>query len=351
MTRNHKFLRLAIAIYDRIGCQQAAEPNLVLPDATWQHAQGLLRRIQLAQQHGWSLASTRIERDLEVTLRQLRAELNIAADSLDRNSKKPAIPSPLNIYHDLLALHDEFDGVSFDRSKRTLSATTEPIELDGVYLGPFEICLDWADLLDGHPHNYRVIAVDPHPAATNDSLTHPHVQDEAVCEGDGRLPIRQALEQGRLLDFYLIVRNLLGTYNSSSPYCSLRDWYGVSCVDCNATVSDDESYTCQRCDSIACGECYYFCGGCDEVYCSDCVSPCENCDQTFCRRCLTQCSKCREISCQGCLDDNERCDDCHEEENEKPTANEIAAGSNGEQNSVSRAPIQPHRVGQTAVPA
>ena len=149
----------------------------------------------------------------------------------------------IDIYADLVALDEEFAEVSFDRRGQTISVTTEPIELEGVYLGPFEIRLDWSDLAEGHPGNYRVIAVDANPAAANESVTHPHVQDEAVCEGEGRQPIRKALEQGRLLDFFVIVANLLRTYNSDSPYVSLSDWHGVECADCGTTVSDDDRLT------------------------------------------------------------------------------------------------------------
>ena len=39
--------------------------------------------------------------------------------------------------------------------------------------------------------------LDANPADANHSVTHPHVQDEAVCEGEGRQPVRRALEQGR----------------------------------------------------------------------------------------------------------------------------------------------------------
>ena len=43
--------------------------------------------------------------------------------------------------------------------------TTEPIELAGVELGPFEIRLEWTTT--GDEPAYRVIAKDPHPAESN----------------------------------------------------------------------------------------------------------------------------------------------------------------------------------------
>jgi hypothetical protein len=120
------------------------------------------------------------------------------------------------------------------------------------------------------------------PAATNDSVTHPHVDGEALCEGEGRQPIRRALEQGRLLDFFVIIANLLRTYNSDSPYVSLSDWHGVECFDCGTTVCDDERWTCEKCDTTVCGECYSNCPECDGIFCDACVTRCEGCDENHC---------------------------------------------------------------------
>ncbi len=41
--------------------------------------------------------------------------------------------------------------------------------------------------------------------------------------------IRTALEQGRLCDFFSLVRSILNTYSPDSPYVSLYDWCGVAC--------------------------------------------------------------------------------------------------------------------------
>ena len=224
------------------------------------------------------------------------------------------VASSRDIHADLVALYKEFDSASFDLRRHTVSATTEPIELEGTYLGPFEIRLDWNELGNGSSHHYQVIALDANPAATNESVTHPHVQDEAVCEGEGRPLIREALKQGRLFDFFVIVANLLRTYNSGSPYVSLAEWHGVACTDCGTTVCDDERWTCEECETTVCGECYFNCPGCDHIYCSECVTRCEDCDESHCGACLKQCSRCHEPFCKGCLQDNERCSNCHDQE-------------------------------------
>ena len=347
--KEKQLLRLAIAIREQLSTRPSTTARVELPTAIWQHSENLLRRMRRARQHGWQLAAQRLQRDLRETLHRLRSELTLIDRMLEPSRNESHSASAGDIYADLAALHEEFDEVSFDRRGRTFSVSTEPIELEGVYLGPFEIRLDWSDLVEGHPYNYRVTALDANPAAANDSVTHPHVQDEIVCEGEGRQPIRKALKQGRLFDFFVIVANLLRTYNSDSPHVSLADWHGVECADCGTTVCDDERSTCQRCVATLCGECHFFCPGCDGIFCSGCVTRCEGCDENHCGVCLKHCAGCHAENCQGCLDDHERCPDCHDQEtqetNEEPVDFEEPGGHSA------AAPLHTNRLGQTAVPA
>ena len=129
--------------------------------------------------------------------------------------------------------------LDYDCRGRRLSVVTEPIVLAGVYLGPFEIRLQWARPTRGDMPAYRVIAKDPHPAEGRDNVTHPHVMDEILCEGEGRHAVRQALKQGRLLDFFTLVAGILRTYNPESPFVELVLWHGGSCSDCGAGVNED----------------------------------------------------------------------------------------------------------------
>jgi len=112
---------------------------------------------------------------------------------------------------------------------------TEPITLEDVYLGPFRIQLELnkdirlssvealSELYQGGA--YHVIALEPNLAATDASVNHPHVSNERLCEGDGYAPIRAALEQGRLCDFFTLVRSILNTYSPDSPYVRLDDGF------------------------------------------------------------------------------------------------------------------------------
>ena len=114
----------------------------------------------------------------------------------------------------------------------------EPITLEDVYLGEFEIRLDvfrLSELSSRIP--YTVIALHPHPASSSDDVTHPHVSGRHLCEGDGSAAIRAALSHGRLFDFFSMVLGVLRTYNSDSPYVRLEDWNGVSCYDCGREMN------------------------------------------------------------------------------------------------------------------
>ncbi len=342
---NQRLLRLAITIDARRKTKQGKATQSELPTATWLQCERTLRLIRRAQRHGWHLAAQRLVRDLRGSLLRLRGDLMAFEFELEPPDCELCLTSVRDIYADLVTLGKEFDASSFDQQERTLSVTTEPIELDGVYLGPFEIQLDWGDLINGHPNNYRVIALEAHPAATNDSVTHPHVQDEAVCEGEGRQMIRSALEQGRLLDFFVIIATLLRTYNSGSPYVALSDWGGAECADCGGTMSDEGRWTCEKCETTVCGGCYQNCCDCDGIHCDECTTSCDGCGETRCRSCVAVCSVCHGEFCEACLNDDERCYNCHEKENETTEASDSEIDCR-----VSTA-IQSNCLGEAVVPA
>ena len=115
---------------------------------------------------------------------------------------------------------DEFEAVDIDLGEHELSVTTDRIVLEGINLGSFKIRLDWHLL--GFSSAYRVMALDPNPAAKNEDITHPHVQDGNLCEGEGRSAVQAALEECRLYDFFLLVSRLLHTYGRGKP--SRTNW-------------------------------------------------------------------------------------------------------------------------------
>ena len=132
-------------------------------------------------------------------------------------------------------MRQEFGEVEIDLKAHELAVTTETIELEGVVLGEFQIRLTWTEI--GHGSQpYRVVALDPHPAARRDDVTHPHVQDERLCEGEGRSAIAAALAEGRLYEFFLLVDQLLHNYGRGSGFVEMDDWEGVPCSDCGASA-------------------------------------------------------------------------------------------------------------------
>jgi hypothetical protein len=248
-----------------------------------------------------------------------------------------------DIYHDLVTLAEEFDTLDYKRNAHWLSVTTEPIELQGIYLGPFEIRLGWNRVADANGAAYRVVASEPHPAASRETVTHPHVMDENLCEGEGRTAIRGALAQGRLLDFFTLVAGVLRTYSAESPFVPLSAWYGEACSDCGGTIDDDEGYTCQRCDELVCEDCQTTCAGCQDSLCSDCVHGCSICEDNYCRGCLQTCAQCDAHCCTNCLDEDERCTHCHDEEPED--------GNDSGHPALAGATVQPLELGQAVIPA
>ena len=98
---------------------------------------------------------------------------------------------------------------------------------------------------------------------------------DALCEGDAQPAIRLALQQGRLLDFFQIVEQVLSTYNPSSAYVSLEDWEGSTCDRCGDMANSDDARECKGCESLICGGCVYQCRECQEMYCGDCDNLCD----------------------------------------------------------------------------
>ncbi len=321
-----KWLRLALAIHERLQITHQSTTNVELPVA-WQQYEVLCRRLRRAHSQGWILAAARLRRELRDMLRRLQAELLTIQRLLDANPNSFQA-SVRDINADLLALDQDFNEVTYDRREQTISVTTEAIELESIYLGRFEIRLDVVPPSGGDHSHYRVIAKDPNSAAANESVTHPHVQDESLCEGDGREPIRNALEQGRLLDFFVIVANLLRTYNPDSPYVSLNDWYGVACADCGISVPDEDGFTCGTCEALVCDACYCGCSACGESYCGECVKCCPGCNDHCCNHCMKTCAVCDAEVCSDCLTDNERCLSCDDQETKK--TEEAQIGISGE---------------------
>ena len=215
-----ELLRAAIAIHDQAHRQGPLPDTIQLPEYAWAQIQRLKRQINMAQERGWHLAARSLTVELANSCRSFHRQLETAFRRLPTESMPALRPTVSAVYQDLLALRNEFDDVEIDPKAHELAVTTDTIELDGVLLGDFQIRLDWSQIgLVSQP--YRVVALDPHPASRRDDVTHPHVQDERLCEGDGRAAIAAALAEGRFYEFFLLVNQLLHNYGHGSAFVEL----------------------------------------------------------------------------------------------------------------------------------
>jgi hypothetical protein len=274
------------------------------------------RKLALALTRDWWAASEECCKGIARHLGQIPYSVSQLESLLDRRHKE--VPNLGTILEELKAVQEEFDDVAFNPDEGALSAITEPITLEDTYLGPFRIAL-YLDKVQEMCHKipYYVIAVEPHPSAKDEAITHPHVSNEMLCEGDGAAAIRAALEDGRLCDFFVMVRGILTTYNPDSPYISLADWDGTPCYDCGYVMDGESVYYCSHCDNATCDECSRVCTDCGEIVCGNCACRCEICDRSLCPKCAkTKCNECESICCESCISDG-LCPDCQEEmENE-----------------------------------
>jgi hypothetical protein len=319
-TLNHNFLRTAGLIQAKLAHQACEIDSLVLAEAPWRRVNSVARSVQLAHSRGWYLAARHQEEQLLREIEDLQTELARVSNELRQRLAPQTIPTQADLYWDLVALESEFEEVQGDLREHLLSVTTRPIVLEGIELGRFQIRLDWR--LRQGSQTYTVVALDPNPAQSNDSVTHPHVSDEALCEGDGRRAIHTSLAAGRLYDFFTIVDRLLNTYAHGRAYVELDQWYGSPCHDCGGNVSEDDRYACNHCEENLCPNCATFCGQCDQVYCSGCSSACQLCDKPTCSSCLERCRSCGSLVCSDCLTQN-LCTQCHETQSDEEQAEDL----------------------------
>lgn len=281
-------------------------------ESHWLTLQRQVRRVGKAVDRGWFMAARR-ELDTGRFDRNewppLWQKFCRAVDDFQQHGGTDL--TAMRLHEELRALVDEFDAV--DWSNEHLWVNTEPIELEGVYLGRFQIRLrlDCIGALATSDDDFEVVALDPNPAGNHDEVTHPHVSGGRLCQGDATGPIRRALQQARLVDFFQVVCSVLRTYNAASPFVSLDEWEGVRCGDCGAGMSPEEASHCESCGDTCCDECYSCCQNCDTVRCAACLTDCHGCGDGHCGSCLSACEACGTSGfCEGCL---AKCQQCERE--------------------------------------
>ena len=348
-TKQRLTLRAAQAIREAIVCRITQDQYWTLPEPAWNDCNRLARLIGNAKWRGWADARRTLEQQLTRSVAECIDELVQVRTRLEDWHRLANVPSERDIFADLLALNTEFDEVQIDIPNTTVAVETDRIVLRKIDLGPFRIALDWSNLSRHRP--YQVIAQDPNPAASSSETTHPHVRDSYLCEGDGRCAIRNALQQGRLLDFFVLVRQVLETYSPDTAYVKLTDWDGRNCSDCGRLVGDDDCHCCERCGDEVCSECATSCTDCFEHFCSYHAGTCGSCDKPFCNRCLAACQACGGKFCKECLDEK-KCPTCRQRDEDVCESEDDADepdASDADDADDAGGSFHPVRLGQAAV--
>jgi hypothetical protein len=320
MTRMNPMVRTAarlhevvVARFERRSTQLANTAQFVLERAS--SLRRSLSMLSKARARGWHAAANRVYPEVSDALRHLQYAVNDApAQPPHRRASMPPFTFR-DAYEELMQLEREFAGVNVDVKDDTISAVTEPVELEGIYLGPFRIVLSLWRLAEsrGDVSVFDVVALDPRPAVSSDGVTHPHVRDEQLCPGDATGPIMHALAEGRLSDAFMSIRSVLNTYNPASPYVRLEDWTGTACADCGHVVGEDDRYYCEECGDDYCGECYVGCDVCDRSSCRGCLEEDPDSGQRCCRSCRRRCDRCgRLVSADHFVEEVRLCPECDE---------------------------------------
>jgi hypothetical protein len=316
--------RLAQFILQQIQSRDRIDPEQLrghVPDIreTFNRLSAAAGRHAICASNGWRTAARVQTEEIAQLSRELVSRASeLQAKAHTNNDSEPVILR--EIFADLLQLSEEFDKVDIDFEGRRISVEIEPVTLKDIYLGPFQVQLHLSALSrPSREGTYKVIALDPHPASSNDAVTHPHVRDEELCEGDARAGILAALRAGRLSDFFILVRSVLQTYNPGSPYVALGDWEGgITCHDCGYVAGEDSSRYCDGCNYDFCDDCMSYCRQCDDSRCRGCLENCSACDEPTCSGCGNTCKGCKSFVCDGCLED-QLCPACREKEEEDGT--------------------------------
>jgi len=277
------------------------------------------RRIEKAKRHDLHLTAQAIRPTLLTAVHALQAEVGRFLGQNAQVRRESTSPSLFTVIEELTQLQDEFEHVEILPEKGLIVAHTEPIELDEVMLGPFAIKLHVRRLENRTDSGcFDCTALDPNPAASNESVTHPHVQSSALCAGDATAAISHALKQGRINDAFCLIRSVLQTYNPHSPYVALDSWCGSPCPDCGCSVSDGDLCMCQACESSFCYECMSTCDICDQSICDDCLERDSVTRRRCCSGCRHTCDQCQRTVESGRFDpDTELCEDCAAETSEE----------------------------------
>ena len=291
------------------------------------------RLLLIAERRRWHVAARQLSDQLQIDSQALhhrtdelwQRQNEVAAAQGDGMLGPALQPALRSLIEELRQLEEEFTQVEYRPREQVIVAHTEPIELEGLYLGPFAIELHAKRL--SHPADsgaFRCTALEPHPASRNELVTHPHVSDGSLCAGEATVPIATALQQGRICDAFCLVRAVLAEYNAHSPYVPIDEWEGVRCQDCDATVGRDELFYCEDCQRDVCSDCYAGCEECEASCCRGCLERDGRSGRYRCTHCRHSCDECgRAVGADRLSSGAQLCPECDErrrDEEEERTA-------------------------------
>ncbi len=278
--------------------------------------------------HGYKLAANRISDHINIIVDRICDE----ALAIKNQLKKLQIIeeeygiSLKNLIEDLKYLNQSYPSVEFKGNMLTVK--TNEIELEDIILGKFMICVNLSRSLTRTEEFLTIKAETPNPSSSSESITHPHVDNEMLCVGEGYCLLKDAISQGRIEDFFKIVDSILHTYNESSAYVGLNEWEGKLCYMCDALAED--TFNCCMCSTDMCERCSFICETCEQVYCESCfdcsscslceytecsgcaennMHCCETCGNNICDGCVKKCKICELMVCENCTTNCEACDE------------------------------------------
>ena len=297
----------------KLGRRRAVQHLLAGALGAMRQLHSIYRKLGLCHANGWEGAAARIMGRIEPLVFHLCDCKTTIPSAIEASNM--TVPSTRDTYQELLQAEAEFGEMEYRPESGEVVVVTDDVELEDVYLGPFEIRLRVPSLPNVDRDGvYTIVALDPSPAQSDSAVTHPHVRGEILCAGDAAVAIHAALANGRIFDFFCLVRSVLTHYNPSSPYVPLDAWHGVSCYECGHVTSEDTRNLCYRCEHDFCDECMSWCHRCEQPYCINCTETCRICESTTCMACMKTCAECQEELCQTCLEDD-KCF-CNEEDEE-----------------------------------
>jgi len=213
----------------------------------------------------------------------------------------PVVPTLAFLFAELRQIDEEFGSLEVDWKVHFVSATTEPITLQDVELGPFAIRFFWERLAQGHDVQcFDIVALEPNSAAADFRVTHPHVKSKRLCAGDAKPVLANALAEARLADAFNVIRSTLRHYNKRSPHIPLEEWEGSECYSCEDRLLEDDATCCEACAETFCLDCMSRCARCGNPHCPGCLNPCAVCRKECCSRCLDEAAQSRRECCEVC---------------------------------------------------